>query len=191
MTVETPFEQVVTSIDELRDLFGEPGERARDKVQGIVDERARVFIERSPFVLIATASADGHCDVSPKGDAPGFVRILDERTLVIPDRPGNRRFDGFRNILETGSIGLIFLIPNVPETLRVNGRAIIVRDEALLSSMAAGREPAQVGVVVEVEECFPHCPKAFLHASLWDAARDEATWPVTSFAQIVAKHGAP
>src|SRR5947199_5261979 len=116
------FRDVITSEAELRALMGDASEGAIKKENDFLTEQSQRFIERSPFVLLATASADGRCDVSPKGDAPGFVQILDARHLVIPDRPGNRRFDGLQNIIETGQIGLIFLVPGREETLRVNGR---------------------------------------------------------------------
>src|SRR5437899_12675864 len=133
----TVFKNVVTSISELRELFGVPMERARLKEHAELDPHCRAFIALSPFVLIATSDATGRCDVSPKGDAPGFVRVLDTKHLVIPDRPGNKRLDGMRNILRNPHVGLIFLIPGREETLRVNGRAWIVRDEAILGSLKA------------------------------------------------------
>jgi PPOX class probable FMN-dependent enzyme len=116
------------------------------------------------FVVISTHSVDGRCDASPRGDAVGFIQVVDDRTLLIPDRPGNKRVDSFRNILETGRIGLLFLVPGVGETLRVNGRAVIVRDERWLTPLSAqGRRPS-VAVAVEVEECFPQCAKALLRS---------------------------
>ena len=131
------FKQTVTSEKELRDLMGTPSERAIKKESPFIDERSREFIAHAPFLLLATSDATGHCDVSPKGDAPGFVRVLDERHLVIPDRPGNKRLDGLRNLLDNPHVGLIFLIPGREETLRVNGRAAIVRDDDVLESLAA------------------------------------------------------
>ncbi|PYM94217.1 MAG: phosphohydrolase, partial [Candidatus Rokuibacteriota bacterium] len=126
-----------------------------------------------PFLLLATASASGRCDVSPKGDAPGFVHVLDERRLVIPDRPGNKRLDGMRNILENPHVGLIFLIPGREETLRVNGRAWIVRDEEILAKLSARDKLPQLAIAVETEEVFFHCPKAFRRSKLWEPA----SWP--------------
>src|SRR5215470_1372715 len=125
------FKDVVTSKSELRDMFGLPMERSLLKEHRELDAHCRAFIALSPFVLIATAGADGRCDVSPKGDAPGFVRVLDATHLVIPDRPGNKRFDGMGNILDNPHVGLIFLVPGREDTLRVNGRAVIVRDQEL------------------------------------------------------------
>ncbi len=167
------FKDVVTSERELRDILGSPSERAVKKDIAGLDEHGRAFIARSPFLLLATASATGRCDVSPKGDAPGFVRVLDDHHLVVPERPGNRRLDGMRNIVENPHVGMIFLIPGREETLRVNGRAWIVRDADLLVSLAArGKEPP-VAIGIEIEECFFHCPKAFRRSELWEPAR----WP--------------
>ena len=167
------FRHVVTSERELRDILGSPSERAVKKDIAGLDEHGRAFIARSPFLLLATSSATGRCDVSPKGDAPGFARVLDDHHLVVPERPGNRRLDGMRNIVENPHVGMIFLIPGREETLRVNGRAWIVRDADLLVSLAArGKEPP-VAIGVEIEECFFHCPKAFRRSELWEPAG----WP--------------
>jgi PPOX class probable FMN-dependent enzyme len=123
-------------------------------------------------VFVATSNAAGDCDVSPKGDAPGFVQVLDEHTLVVPDRPGNHRLDGLRNVIENPHAGLLFLIPGVEWTLRVNGRATIVRDEEVLERCAVGGKRPLLGLAVEVEEAFLHCPKCFLRSDLWDTS----TW---------------
>jgi uncharacterized protein len=171
-----PFTCVVDSESDLREMVGKPSDLALKKQISMLDAHCRDFIARSPFVLIATANAAGQCDVSPKGDAPGFVRVLDDTHLVIPDRPGNRRLDGMRNLLENPHAGLIFLIPGKEETLRVNGRASIVRDEALLESLRAMDKRPLLAIGVEVEECFLHCAKAFKRSGLWDPAR----WPDTS-----------
>jgi PPOX class probable FMN-dependent enzyme len=167
------FRNVVTDLDELRALMGEPSELAIKKDIGVIDEHMRAFIAHAPFALLATASAAGACDVSPKGDAPGFVRVLDERHLVVPDRPGNRRLDGMRNILENPHAGLLFLIPGKEETLRINGRAWIVRDEEILESlMAMGKRPT-LAIGIEVQQCFLHCAKAFKRSHLWEPSQ----WP--------------
>lgn len=182
------FASVVKSKEELRALLGEPHERAVKKEIARLDEHCRAFIARSPFLLLATANAAGQCDVSPKGDAPGFVRVLDEARLVVPDRPGNRRLDGMRNILENPHVGLIFLIPGKEETLRVNGRAAIVHDAEVLAACAVGGKRPLVGIGVEVEECFLHCPKAFKRSRLWDPK----AWPDLSdlapWAQMLFDH---
>jgi PPOX class probable FMN-dependent enzyme len=138
-----------------------------------LDPHSRAFIALSPFLLMATADTDGRCDVSPKGDAPGFVQVLDDRRLIIPDRPGNRRLDGMQNLVRNPHIGLIFLVPGREETLRVNGRAWITRDpEILRSAIVQGKTPL-LAVGVEVEQCFFHCAKAFIRSHLW--AYDQ--WP--------------
>ncbi len=182
------FASVVKSKEELRELLGEPHERAVKKEIARLDEHCRAFIARSPFLLLATANATGQCDVSPKGDAPGFVRVLDEGRLVVPDRPGNRRLDGMRNILENPHVGLIFLIPGKEETLRVNGRAAIVRDADVLAACGVGGKTPLVGIGVEVEECFLHCPKAFKRSRLWEPT----AWPDLSdlapWAQMLYDH---
>jgi hypothetical protein len=130
----------------------------------------------SPFVLIATSDATGRCDVSPKGDAPGFVHVLDTKHLVIPDRPGNKRFDGMGNLLDNPRVGLIFLVPGREDTLRVNGRAWIVRDPDVLEPLTAMGKVPNLAIGVEVEEAFMHCAKAFRRSGLWDTAR----WPNAS-----------
>ena len=173
------FRHVVTTESELRELVGSPSVRALKKDVAVLDEHCRAFIARSPFLLLATASGSGTCDVSPKGDAPGFVRVLDDRRLVIPDRPGNKRLDGMRNLLQNPHVGTIFLIPGREETLRVNGRASIIRDAEILELLTAHDKRPLVAIGVEVEECFFHCPKAFRRAGLWDPERwlDRAALP--------------
>lgn len=177
------FKDIVTSRDELRAIFGAPSERAVQKDRGRLDAHTREFIARSPFVLIATAGAAGRCDVSPKGDAPGFVTVLDDTHLVVPDRPGNNRIDGFTNIVENPHVGLIFLIPGREDTLRVNGRACIVRDEEILAPLAVQGKRPKVAIGVEIEECFLHCAKAFKRSGLWDQAR----WPDVAGLPSMAK----
>jgi PPOX class probable FMN-dependent enzyme len=185
------FRDVVTSSAELRAIVGEPSEIAIKKQVATIDVHCREFIARSPFLLMATADAGGRCDVSPKGDAPGFVLVVDDRHLVIPDRPGNRRLDGMSNLLENPRIGLIFLIPGKEETLRVNGRAWIVRDEDLLERLVfAGKRP-QLAVGVEVEECFMHCAKAFKRSKLWNADQWPDPTALTPAAQMLLDHAKP
>ena len=167
------FRNVVTNEAELRELMGTPSAGAVAKDIGVLDAHCRAFIARSPFVLVATAANDGRCDVSPKGDAPGFALVLDDRHLVIPDRPGNKRFDGMRNVLQNPHVGLIFLLPGVEETLRVNGRAWIVREPELLARCETRGKVPPLGLGVEVEEAFIHCAKAFKRSGLWEPA----TWP--------------
>ena len=134
-----------------------------------LDEHCRAFIERAPFVLIASTDGTGRIDVSPKGDPAGFVRVLDDRTLAIPDRPGNKRADTLVNVLQYPHVGLIFLIPGTKTTLRVRGRARIVRDEPLLESMAVGGKSPQLALVVDVSEALFHCSKCIIRSKLWDS----------------------
>jgi uncharacterized protein len=191
MTTMAAFEHVVKSVDELRALVGTPSEIALKKQITALDAHCRAFIAHSPFLLLATANAAGQCDVSPKGDAPGFVLVLDDHRLLVPDRPGNRRLDGMRNILENPNVGLIFLIPGREDTLRVNGRAWVVRDPALLERATVMGKRPDLGIGVEVEECFLHCAKAFRRSKLWRAE----TWPdpgaVASMAQILLDQAKP
>jgi len=157
----------VTSHEELRELLGEPHRRAADKDRPRLHARDRDWLAASPFCLIATAGADGTCDVSPKGDPPGFTLVLDDTTIAIPERPGNRRGDGFHNIVDNPHVGLIYLIPGRDDTLRINGRATILRDAPFFDRMAVrGHRPA-LAIRVEIEQIFYHCAKAFLRSELW------------------------
>jgi PPOX class probable FMN-dependent enzyme len=157
----------ITSHEELRELLGEPGTRAANKERTTLHERDREWLAASPFCLVATAGADGSCDVSPKGDPAGFALVLDDRTIAIPERPGNRRADGYRNILDNPHVGLIFLIPGRTDTLRINGRARLVRDAPFFDRMVVKGHRPVLAVVVEVEQIFYHCAKAFLRSELW------------------------
>jgi PPOX class probable FMN-dependent enzyme len=187
----TAFRKPVTSEAELRALIGEPSALALAKERATLDVHCREFIARSPFLLLATSGATGQCDVSPKGDAPGFVLVLDERRLLIPDRPGNKRLDGMHNLLQNPHVGLIFLVPGVEETLRVNGRAWIVRDEDLLARCEARGKVPPLGIGVEVEEAFIHCAKAFKRAGLWEPARWPALDGLASPAEMLYDHTRP
>jgi len=173
---QDPFGACVASEQELRELVGTPGEIAIAKQIPALDEHCRTLISHSPYVLLSTSDASGRCDVSPKGDAPGFVRVIDGTHLVIPDRPGNKRVDGMRNILANPHVGLLFLIPSRHETLRVNGRACILRDAQLLQSMAVDGKSPRLGIGVSVQEVFIHCGKASFRSHLWDAMY----WPDVS-----------
>lgn len=182
------FQELISSEEELRSILGYPSEVVSRKSISHLDPHCRHFIALSPFLLLATANSSGACDVSPRGDAPGFVVVLDDGCLIIPDRPGNRRVDSLRNILSNPQVGLIFIIPGLEETLRVNGRASVVRDQELLQQMEVkGRTPL-LGIGVEVEECFIHCAKAFKRSQLWN----KESWPqregLPSTAQILADH---
>ena len=147
--------------------MGEPPPACVAKTIAVLDRHCRAFIARSPFVLIASSNTRGLMDISPKGDACGFVRVLDDSTLAIPDRPGNRRADTFTNVLENPKVGLIFVVPGKSETLRVSGSAKIVRDADLLESMAARGKTSNFALAVEVQEAFFHCSKCIIRSSLW------------------------
>ncbi|WP_367125912.1 pyridoxamine 5'-phosphate oxidase family protein [Streptomyces phytohabitans] len=157
----------VTSQSELRELVGEPARHTLDKARPALHALDREWLARSPLCLIATSDADGGCDVSPKGDPPGFAKVLDDRTLAIPDRPGNRRIDTLRNILANPRVGLIFLIPGRGDTLRINGRARIVREAPFLDEMVVRRNRPKLAIVVDVDEVYHHCSKAFLRSATW------------------------
>ena len=169
----TAFDDILTTEQELRALIGVPAARSVQKERRVLDEHDRAFIASSPFLLLATSGAGGRCDVSPKGDAPGFVQVLDDRRLVIPERPGNKRLDGMLNLLANPHVGLIFMVPGREETLRVNGKAWITRDRQLLERCTAQGKVPLVAIGVEVEQCFLHCPKAFLRSRLWH----HQSWP--------------
>ena len=156
---------------ELRAVLGEPTELVRKKIADRLNPLTRQFVEKSPFVVVATGRPDGGLDVSPRGDPAGFVRILDERTLLLPDRPGNKLADTLTNLLEDGRIALLFLIPGVNDTFRVNGRARIVDDQELLAESAVEGKVPQLGILVEVEEAYTQCPKALLRSELWNPER--------------------
>jgi len=152
----------------LRERWGQPGELVQKKMLRRLDAHCRRFIALSPFLVLGTSDAQGRHDVSPRGDAPGFVRVLDDTTLLIPDRPGNRLFDSLGNIARQPRLALLFLLPGVDETLRVNGRGRFVDDPELLAPSAVGGKPPLSGLVVEIEECFLHCGKAMIRSRLWD-----------------------
>ena len=187
MTIQT-FTNVITEEAELREIFGEPSERALNKQIDRLDVHCRAIIEKSPFILLGTSDTEGRCDVSPKGDYPGFVRVLDDKTIAIPDLPGNNRLDTLRNMIRNPKVGLIFMIPGMNETLRINGEIQLVRDEDLLESMAFQGKSPKLAIVVHVQEVFTHCPKAFLRSKLWsdDYRIDRSELP--SFAEILKDH---
>jgi len=165
----------VTSERELAEIVGTPIQRVIDKVLPVLDELHKEWLSHSPFCLIATSAADGSCDVSPKGDPPGFAKVLDERTVAIPDRPGNRRVDGFRNVLSNPHVGTLFMIPGRGDTLRINGRARLVKEAKFFDSMLVKGHRPTLALVIEVEEVFFHCSKAFLRSELWNPDAWEPT----------------
>jgi len=156
---------------QLREVLGEPAELVKKKIADRLNPLTRQFVERSPFVVVASGRPDGGLDVSPRGDPAGFVRILDERTLLLPDRPGNKLADTLTNLLADDRIALLFLIPGVNDTFRVNGRARIVDDPELLAASEVEGKVPQLGILVEVEEAYTQCPKAFLRSELWNPER--------------------
>src|SRR5688500_1150728 len=158
----------ITSERELRDLLGEPMPRALTKERPRLHDRDREWLAASPFCLVATSGADGSCDVSPKGDPPGFTLVLDDRTIALPERSGNRRADGFHNILANPRVGLVYLLPGRGATLRINGRARLVQDAELLGRMVEKGHRPLLAMVVAVEQVFFHCAKAFLRSKLWE-----------------------
>lgn len=160
----------VCSDEQLREIIALPSPAALDKIETSLNSRFVDFIALSPFVLAATANAQWQVDVSPKGDAPGFVQVADNHTLVIPERKGNRLAFGFHNILQTGSISLIFIVPGTRETLRINGQARLNRDPELLAELAADGKPALLATVVSIEEAFFHCGKALVRSGLWQSS---------------------
>lgn len=163
----------------LRTLFGTINPLATHKVQTRLDEHLRRFIALSPFVILATADGVGNVDASPRGDAPGFVLVLDDQTLLLPDRPGNNRADSFTNILVNPGVALLFFVPGVDETVRVNGKARIVTDSALLTRVEANGKLPRAGLVIAVEKAFFHCGKALKRSRLWQSESriDRASFP--------------
>ena len=157
----------IETLEQLRAMIGEPSPVTAMKVASALDDFARAYIGRSPFLLMSTADAQGNQDISPKGDTPGFVAVEDDGTLLIPDRKGNQLVFGLQNLLANPHIGLIFLIPGTGETLRINGTAELTRDPAIVERLSARGKPAVLAIRVHVRECFFHCAKAFLRAQLW------------------------
>ena len=161
----------ITDEQQLREILGVTPEQAIIKITDRLNELTRQFIDASPFVCVATVSPDGGLDVSPRGDAAGFVHVLDERTLLMPDRPGNRIADTLTNLLADDRIGLLFLVPGVGDTFRVNGRAIVTDDRKLLEPCAVDGKVPALGVVISIEEAYTQCPKALIRSELWNPER--------------------
>jgi PPOX class probable FMN-dependent enzyme len=179
MTVPASDVSTMTFIEDetaLRALIGEPGDRARQKQLPALDRYAREFIGKSPMAMLATSSSDGSTDVTPRGDGPGFVLVLNDRQIAIPERPGNRRADNYTNILRSGGIGLLFLIPGMEETLRVNGRGRLVQDALWFDQMVVQGKRPLLAIIVDVEEVYFHCAKAFRRSQIWNMS----TWPERS-----------
>jgi hypothetical protein len=180
---------VVRSEAEIRSVIPQQYSSQQGKIIDYIDEPIRIWIERSPFLTLGTYNAKGQVDISPKGDPAGFVKVLDKKTLAIPDRPGNHRFDGFLNILETGRIAVMFMVPNRREVVRVNGAAQIVRDLPLRKSMAIKNRVPDFAVLVRVEEAFYHCGKAVLRSHLWEPDKAISTEGIPTYAEAVYNDG--
>jgi uncharacterized protein len=168
-----PFAGAIASEAQLRELYEQPLERAVRKELQRLDEMARRLIALAPLVLVASHDADGRCDVTPRGGHPGFVSVLDDEHLAIPDATGNNRLDTLRNVVASGHAALLFLIPGRGQTLRVNGGACVTAQSALLERLTPVGKPPRSAIVVRADEVFTHCPKAFVRSQLWDPA----TWP--------------
>jgi PPOX class probable FMN-dependent enzyme len=153
---------------ELRERLGHPDQPAKDKILDHLDRSSRVFLAHSPFCCLSTSDAAGNCDCSPRGDYPGFIRALDDRTLVIPDRLGNRLADSFSNILDNGHVGLVCFVPGMIETLRINGTAFVTDDPALMRMLEQDHVVPALATVVRIEQVYLHCGRALLRSRLWD-----------------------
>ena len=176
----------ITNESELRTVYGTPNKRSQQKVLGHLDQHCRRFIALSPFCVLSTAGAGGRVDVSPRGDVPGFVAVPDDRTLLIPDRPGNNQIDSLRNVVAQPHVGLLFLVPGMNETLRVKGTAEIVTDGDLLATLSVkGRSPVSI-LRVTVGEAFLHCAKALIRARLWDPASQVERSSFPTYGQMLA-----
>jgi PPOX class probable FMN-dependent enzyme len=171
---------------DLRAQYGTPSELAVKKQLAKLDAHCRNFIALSPFLVVATVGADGLADASPRGDAPGFVAVLDDTTLLIPDRPGNNRIDSLGNVMDNPGIGLIFFVPGINETLRVNGHARITTDEGLLAPLAVQGKAPRSGLIVEIKEAYLHCGKALIRSKLWDPASRIERSRFPSLGKIIA-----
>jgi len=188
MTFDPAAVSYVSAIDVVRDRHPKMQKRAADKVLNHLDTHCRAILELAPFCVIATTGHSG-VDVSPRGDPPGFIRVLDDRHVLVPDRIGNNRFDNYANLFETPRIGMLVLVPGMSETLRINGTARVTDDEALLADSAVQGKAPRVGLLVHVEEAFLHCAKALNRAKLWDpAAQIDRATALASYSQMLADH---
>ncbi|AOZ91161.1 MSMEG_1061 family FMN-dependent PPOX-type flavoprotein [Paenibacillus crassostreae] len=161
-------DDIIRSAEELREMIGAPHEAVIKKVVTQIDSHIENFIAKSPLFFLATSGTDGRTDVSPRGDRAGFVKVLDNNRIVFADRPGNRRIDSMLNMLENPQVGMIFLIPPLEEVLRINGRAILTRNKEFINDMQWEKKTTGIAVIIEVEECFIHCPRAFNQAGIWN-----------------------
>jgi len=182
---------VHTRFDTLRDMMGDPSELAVRKSITKLDKHCREFIRRSPFVCIGTFDGQGKADISPKGDPPGFVQVLDDQTLFIPDRPGNNRLDSMSNLIQNPAIALLFMIPGFNETLRVNGQAVVVQDDVLNEKSSINDKTPKVGIRVSVDTTFLHCAKAFKRSKLWEPESRQNRKEMPSLGQIIIEQTTP
>jgi PPOX class probable FMN-dependent enzyme len=171
---------------QLREIYGAPSERSLKKQLTRLDKHCRAFIARSPFLVIASSDPSGRCDASPKGDMPGFVQVVDDETLLIPDRLGNNRVDTIGNLLARPGLGLIFFVPGLNETLRVNGRACITTDKTLLEPLAVNGKVPRSGILVSAEEVYFHCGKALIRSDLWNPEKQLRRSEFPSLGHILA-----
>jgi len=178
---------LIENPERLRELYGAPSERSLKKQLTRFDKHCRAFIARSPFLVIASSDPSGRCDASPKGDAPGFVQVLDDETLLIPDRLGNNRVDTIGNLLVRPGVGLIFFVPGINEALRVNGRARITTDVASLASLAVNGKVPRSGILVIAEEIYFHCGKALIRSDLWNQEKQVRRSEFPSLGRILAE----
>ncbi len=186
--MQKQFKEVITTEAQLRAIMGTPSEVVKNKTITILDKHCRKFIEHSPFLTIASTNAKGEADVSPKGDPAGFVKVLDDRTLAIPERLGNKRADTFVNILHNPGVGLLFFIPGIKETLRVNGKAQIVTDLAIREQLAVKNKLPKFALIVQVEEAFMHCSKCMIRSKFWTDIDPGIRQKVPSLAEIIIDH---
>lgn len=186
MDPEAADAQTIKSLEELQSCYGTPGDLALNKEMTALDEHCRRFIALSPFVVLATAAPSGAADASPRGDAPGFVQVLDDKRLLIPDRAGNNRLDSLKNLVENPNIGLLFFVPGMNETLRLNGTAVLTRDPALLEPMAVNGKPPRTGLLVTVDQVFLQCAKALMRSKLWAPQSQIERKSFPSLGQILA-----
>jgi PPOX class probable FMN-dependent enzyme len=186
-------DHLIRDVDQLRSLFPPTHDLALKKSRTVLDRHAREFVARSPFLCIGTQSPEGRADVSPRGDPCGFVKVLDDKTLLIPDRPGNNRLDTQTNILVNPAVGLLFLVPGFDDTMRVNGTAQLTRDPDLLAMLSVNDRMPTIAIVVAVQEVFLHCPKALRRARLWDSDQRQNRREMPSLVKMILDQttGAP
>ena len=179
----------IESVEQYRELRGAGHKMNYDKSMSVIDQHIRDFLGMSTFLTIASVDAEGRMDVSPKGDPPGFVKVVDDHTLAIPDRPGNRRADTFTNVLQNPSVALICLVPGMDETMRVNGKASVTTDPDLLATMEVNGHSPEIALLIHVEEAFIHCGKALKRGKVWDsdAQIDRSTYP--KMGEVMFDHG--